>query len=94
MGKVRNFVSAKCRMRGGVPAFVVISIEDDGPGVDRNQRPSLYKRGKRLDEDVAGSGLGLAIVRDIAQIYGGESHLRRSKLGGLKVEVKLPASSN
>lgn len=92
--KSEIFVSAKCRMRGGVPAFVVISIEDDGPGVDRKQRPSLYKRGKRLDEDVPGSGLGLAIVRDIAQIYGGESHLRRSKLGGLRVEVKLPASSN
>lgn len=92
--KSQIFISVKCRLRKGVPTFIVISIEDDGPGVDRNQRPSLYKRGKRLDEDVAGSGLGLAIVRDIAQIYGGESHLKRSKLGGLKVEVKLPASSN
>lgn len=91
--KSQIFVSAKCRMRGGVPTFIVITIEDDGPGVDRNQRPSLYKRGKRLDGDVPGSGLGLAIVRDIAQIYGGESHLKRSKLGGLKVEVKLPASN-
>lgn len=92
--KSQIFVTAKCRMRGGVPAFVVITIEDDGPGVSKSQRPSLYKRGKRLDEDVPGSGLGLAIVRDIAQIYGGESHLKRSKLGGLKVEVKLPAPGN
>ncbi len=86
-------VTAKCRLKKGVPALVYLSVEDDGPGVDRNQRPSLYKRGKRLDEGVPGTGLGLAIVRDIAQIYGGESHLKRSNLGGLKVEVILPAAN-
>jgi len=88
--KSRIRVSAKSRRRNGTPTALVLTIEDDGPGVERGHRPSLYKRGKRLDEGVPGSGLGLAIVRDIAQIYGGKVHLKRSKLGGLKVEVSLP----
>ena len=85
-------VTAKHKRANGVPTKFTLTIEDDGPGVERGQRPSLYKRGKRLDEGVPGSGLGLAIVRDIAQIYGGKAHLKRSKLGGLKVEVHLPAA--
>ncbi len=85
-------VTAKSRRTNGVPTILTLTVEDDGPGVERGHRPSLYKRGKRMDQGVPGSGLGLAIVRDIAQIYGGKAHLKRSKLGGLKVEVHLPAA--
>ena len=85
-------VTAVCRQGKNKPAFIVLTVEDDGPGVARNQRSGLYKRGKKLDEGVPGSGLGLAIVRDVAQIYGGTSYLKRSKLGGLKAEVHLPAA--
>ena len=46
-----------------------------------------------MDEGVPGSGLGLAIVRDITQIYGGKAHLKRSKMGGLKVELQLPVAT-
>jgi len=87
-------VTAKSRRRNGNPTSLLLTIDDDGPGVERSHRPSLYKRGKRMDEGVPGSGLGLAIVRDIAQIYGGGVHLKRSKLGGLKVEVSLPVAMN
>lgn len=90
--KSQIVVTAKRRSRTKAPGEFTLSVEDDGPGVDRKQRPSLYKRGKRLDEGVPGTGLGLAIVRDIAQIYGGKAHLKRSRLGGLKVEVVLPGS--
>ena len=89
--KTKIKITAKSKRPYGKAHTFTLSVEDDGPGVDRAQRPSLYKRGKRLDEGIPGSGLGLAIVRDISQGYGGKTHLKRSPLGGLKVEVILPA---
>jgi len=47
-------------------------------------------RGGRLDETQSGSGLGLAIVGDLLDAYGGSLALRRSSLGGLRAEIRLP----
>ena len=69
-----------------------IAIEDDGPGLTVAERGRAFTRGDRLDEAVPGSGLGLAIVREIAELYGGGVDLGDSELGGLKVEIMLPAA--
>jgi signal transduction histidine kinase len=69
---------------------VVITVDDDGPGVDAALRPYLFDRGRRLDESKPGSGLGLSIVRDIAALYGGQSELTDSPLGGLRAVLILP----
>lgn len=69
-----------------------ILIEDDGPGVAPEQLALLGQRGVRLDEQVAGNGLGLAIARDIVDAYGGELRLNPAPLGGLQVELALPAA--
>jgi signal transduction histidine kinase len=71
---------------------VAIQIEDDGPGIARQQREELFIRGKRLDTTgKPGTGLGLAIVRDVAEIYGGSVSLDESEdLGGLLVTLSLP----
>jgi signal transduction histidine kinase len=45
----------------------------------------------QLDEKLPGSGIGLAIVSDLADVYGLTIDVRRSDLGGLAVEVSLPA---
>jgi len=71
-------------------AALRISIEDDGPGIDKNQRSAVIERGTRFDEQVHGSGLGLAIVRDLVQWYGGTLTLSASPLGGLAVAIRLP----
>lgn len=70
---------------------ITISIEDDGPGVEKEKRAALFERGRRLDESVPGTGLGLAIVRDMAEMCGGAVMLDESALGGLKVTVTLPS---
>ncbi|MDA0338636.1 MAG: ATP-binding protein, partial [Proteobacteria bacterium] len=75
-------------------AVLVFSVEDDGPGISDEQQQTALGRGKRLDEAVSGSGLGLSIVKDIAGLYGGGVFLGRSSLGGLKVELTLPAAAN
>ncbi len=75
-------------------ADVVITIEDDGPGVPAEARERLFERGARLDTGRPGTGLGLAIVRDVAEIYGGTVTLGSSDdLGGLMVTLTLPAAA-
>lgn len=68
-------------------AHLVISVEDDGPGIPIGQVDSASHRGVRLDEQGAGQGLGLSIARTCADNAGGYLHLTRSVLGGLKAEV-------
>lgn len=76
---------------GGLLRLVV---EDDGPGLPQERRAEVLKRGARLDESAPGSGLGLSIVDELARAYGGKVELDRSKLGGLKVSVVLPAAES
>jgi signal transduction histidine kinase len=66
-------------------------VEDDGPGVPDHQVEAVLTRGGRLDVTKPGAGLGLAIVGDLVEAYGGSLALRRSPLGGLRVELRLPS---
>ncbi len=78
---------------GASPPQLRVCIEDDGPGIDEALRQQVLARGVRADESVPGSGLGLAIVADLVQLYGGSMQLGTSTLGGLKLELYLPAVS-
>ena len=73
---------------------VVISIEDDGPGIPEDQYKNVFKPFFRLDKsrslNQSGVGLGLAIVEDIINSHGGSIQLGKSKLNGLKVKISLP----
>lgn len=75
--------------------WLVVHVEDDGPGIPPDLREEVFKPFVRLDEarnqDEGGSGLGLAIARDIARSHGGDIVLGESGLGGLKATVRLPA---
>lgn len=70
---------------------LILTVEDDGPGVPEERRAEMVKRGRRLDETKPGSGLGLSIVDDFAASYGGLLDLGASPLGGLRAELTLPA---
>lgn len=72
---------------------IIISIDDDGPGVPKHQRAEVLARGKRLDEATPGSGLGLNIVHELAELYHGTLVLESSDLGGLSARLTLPAAS-
>ena len=52
----------------------------------------VLRRGVRLDEKTPGSGLGLDIVKELVDVYGGSLQLKRSVLGGLLAELRLPAA--
>lgn len=71
---------------------IVITVDDDGPGLAAAMREKVLQRGVRADEAAPGSGLGLAIVRDLAELYGGSITLDASPRGGLRARLELPGS--
>ena len=71
---------------------IVLTVDDDGPGLPTELRDKVLQRGVRADEKAAGSGLGLAIVRDLAEVYGGSVSLSDSPFGGLRSTLILPAA--
>jgi signal transduction histidine kinase len=85
----REKIEIRCRLEDD---RLTLSVEDDGPGIPEENRASALERGRKLDESTAGYGQGLSIVRDIAELYGGEVRLGKSLLGGLRVDLELPAA--
>jgi signal transduction histidine kinase len=71
---------------------IVITVDDDGPGIDSGMREAVLQRGVRADQAAPGSGFGLAIVRDLAEVYGGSVSLGASPSGGLRAELRLPST--
>ena len=69
---------------------VMITVDDDGPGLPEAMREIVLGRGVRADEKASGSGLGLAIVRDLAALHQGAISLGESPLGGLRATLTLP----
>ena len=73
---------------------LLITIEDDGPGIPEAQRTEAIKRGVRLDETTPGTGLGLNIVSEMAHSYRGQLMLEESSSKGLKATLSLPLAAN
>lgn len=77
--------------------WAVLRVRDHGPGVPAEAIETLFERFTRVDRartpgSGAGSGLGLAIVEGLVRRAGGTVHARNHPVGGLEVEVRLPAA--
>jgi len=66
-----------------------ITIEDDGPGIPKEEQERLLLRGQRADQNTPGHGLGLAMVNDMLLLYKGTMDISKSTLGGAKIIIKL-----
>jgi signal transduction histidine kinase len=85
----KSRVQMSCLTRDG---RLEISVEDDGPGIAKDEFENVMRRGHKLDESKAGHGQGLGIVKDICALYGGALNLSRSELGGLQARLDLPSA--
>jgi len=74
---------------------VVITVEDEGPGIPRSEREKVFEPFYRIEysrnPDTGGVGLGLAVTRSIIWEHGGDITLATRKGGGLSVRLELPA---
>jgi len=75
-------------------AVGIISIRDDGPGIDPDQEQAIFEPFITLQNrgtiTGTGSGLGLAIARQAVLVNGGKICARNSEHGGLTVTIELP----
>ena len=74
------------------PDGVVLSVADDGAGVDEADVSRLFERFYRADRSRAsrGTGLGLAIVKHVVASAGGTVEARSSRGQGLVVRCVFP----
>jgi signal transduction histidine kinase len=71
--------------------WLVITVDDNGPGIPAEKRAEALKRGQRLDESKPGSGLGMSIIAETASMYSGKVELAQAAIGGLRVNLQLPS---
>ncbi len=81
---------------------VVVSVEDEGPGIPDHHRERVFRRFFSYrpkgaggpgdeDDDRSHTGLGLAIVKAIVESYGGSVSAESASSGGALFCVRLPA---
>ncbi len=99
---LQNIITNACRYGRVVevtltqhPTHVVITVADNGPGIDPEDYERALRPFVRLEQGRTilhgGVGLGLAIASDIMHVHGGTITLSRSAtLGGLEVALSLP----
>lgn len=76
------------------PSSVVLSVEDNGPGIPAHQIAQVLQPFARLDSarsrNTRGLGLGLAIVSQMVEREAGSLRLSNRPEGGLRAEIVLP----
>lgn len=70
--------------------FVVIAVEDDGPGIPQALHERIFE--PFFTTKARGTGLGLAIIFRLIEDHGGLLSLEQPKhLGGARFEIRLPS---
>ncbi|KPU44768.1 signal transduction histidine-protein kinase ArlS [Oxobacter pfennigii] len=75
---------------------LLISIEDNGIGISKEDLPHIFDRFYRVDKsrtkETGGTGLGLAIAKWIIQKHNGQISVQSTVNKGTKIEIVLPVS--
>ncbi len=85
-----------------VPLWLMLTIEDDGPGIPRDSLEKIFDSGytTKLSGALRNGGwpaghrgLGLSITRSIVEAAGGHIHAVNSAEGGARFQIELPVRS-
>jgi signal transduction histidine kinase len=93
-GNALNYAGgAIVRLTGGGDHPVVVTIDDEGPGLPEEDLTRMFEPFVRMEEsrnrETGGAGLGLAIVRTIIRGHGGDVILKNRHPHGLSAIVTL-----
>jgi signal transduction histidine kinase len=69
---------------------LVLGVEDDGPGVDRELLPRLFEAFAQGADRIGGAGMGLSTVRAIAEAHGGGISVGVARERGARFTLRLP----
>jgi two-component system sensor histidine kinase MtrB len=71
----------------------VLTVEDDGPGIDRLLLPRLFDAFAHGADRADGSGIGLSTVRAVAEAHGGGVSVGEARGHGARFTLRLPLAS-
>jgi signal transduction histidine kinase len=73
---------------------VRVWVEDEGPGIPRDERLRVWEPYVRLNREAetvtGGSGIGLAVVRELVTLHGGRTRAESAPGGGARLVIELP----
>jgi signal transduction histidine kinase len=100
---LRNLISNALRYGGTAQVelaedrgMAILRVDDRGPGIPADRIDAMlepFTRGEASrNRETGGAGLGLTLARAIAEQHGGALVLANRSKGGLRAEIRLPAS--
>lgn len=75
------------------PHELVLRVEDDGPGIDRQLIPRLFDAFAQGTGRTGGAGMGLSTVRAVAEAHGGGVSVGVASNRGARFTLRLPLTS-
>lgn len=71
--------------------FIVISVKDNGMGIDESKFDAIFSKYYRLENAIEGSGIGLYLVKEIVTTAGGKVLVKSQLNKGTEFQVYLKA---
>ncbi len=75
--------------------MAVITVSDNGPGIDSSRVPDLFKRfyeGEHRKFNTSGNGIGLSLTKDLVELHHGTIEVSTGEGKGTCFTVRIPVS--
>jgi signal transduction histidine kinase len=69
--------------------FIVISVKDNGIGIDESKYDAIFSKYYRLENAIEGSGIGLYLVKEIVSNAGGKILVKSQLDKGTEFQIYL-----